>query len=194
MNTATDLIRDEHGVILRGLELVEHLAFQLTRGEPVAAIDLVELTDLVKGFVHLVHEGGEERVLYPYLRDRKIVDAAAVLELEADHARGRALAGELALAARAYQAREPEAGRRWARAAWKYVSEQRRHSYKENALLLPIAEKVLGTSDHETLCRELERVHAELAGPGGARRLRTRLSRLRRMVLARNGLEPMMHP
>jgi hemerythrin-like domain-containing protein len=152
MPTPTDVLRDEHRVILRALDVLEMAAAQLARGRPLPDGWWPEIVAWLRSFADKNHHAKEEAALFPAMIKAGVPsEGGPIAVMLEEHERGRALvrameAGEAA--ARATKARE-------------YVALLREHIDKENGVLFPMADAVLDDRAQGALTREFEAVEAE---------------------------------
>ncbi len=152
MPTPTDVLREEHRVILRALGVLEAAAARLAGGRPLPEGWWPEVIGLLRTFADKNHHAKEETSLFPAMVKAGVPSVGGPIEVMLEeHQRGRALvrameAGEAA--ARAAKARE-------------YVTLLREHIDKENGVLFPLADAVLDEAAQRALQREFDAVEAE---------------------------------
>lgn len=177
MKTPTEILLDEHRLILEALWLLDTAADRLDRGEPFPTSWWPDVLGWLRGFADRNQHTKEERSLFPALVKAGIPDGeggpiAVMLE---EHGRGRGLI-------QAMESGDPP-GR--ASNARLYVQLLRAHIDKENGVLFPLADGVLEPEAQRALQREFEQVaqdlgrdasiaHAEGALEGLKAALRTR--------------------
>ena len=150
--TPTDVLREEHRVILRGLELLDTAGRRLERGATLPDGWLGELVAWLRSFADLNHHAKEETALFPALVKAGVPSMGGpVGVMLEEHERGRALIRGL------------EAGDLSSRAAAArgYVAMLREHIDKENGVLFPLADAVLDEAAQRVVGREFESVEAE---------------------------------
>ena len=122
---ATQLLREEHEIILRALDVLEALA---KRG---AAANQT-LVDFFTDFADVHHHGKEEEILFPALEEAGFPhDAGPVGVMLHEHTQGRELTAAL---------RDPK---QFAQAALAYAALLRAHIEKENQVLFPMADNAI---------------------------------------------------
>jgi hemerythrin-like domain-containing protein len=151
MTTPTNVLREEHRVILRALALLESAA-----GVDPSAATSVEWWERVLGWLRAFadrnHHDKEERYLFPALVEAGVPsEGGPVGVMLAEHVEGRALIQAMRTADAAARA---EAARR-------YVRLLRDHIDKENDVLFPLADAVLGEHAQQALARAFAAVEAE---------------------------------
>jgi len=150
--TPTDVLREEHRVILRALDLLEAAARRLGAGTPLPEGWWPEIIEWLRGFADRNHHAKEERSLFPAMVKAGVpLSGGPIGVMLEEHERGRALI-------RAMETGEPAA--RAARAR-EYVTLLREHIDKENGVLFPLADAVLDDRAQAALTREFEGVEAE---------------------------------
>jgi hemerythrin-like domain-containing protein len=132
MKTPTDVLRDEHVLILRGLDLLERAAERAARGDAGREAWWSEMAAWLANFADRAHHAKEEELLFPaLLRAGLPAEGGPVQVMLAEHGEGRALVAALA-----------SPGLR-AEAARIYVGLLRAHIDKENEVLFRLADAVL---------------------------------------------------
>ncbi len=154
MTTPTDVLRAEHVLILRVLDALEVAAARLEDGAGPGDRWWTAAIAWLREFADRTHHAREERGLFPALVAAGLHAGGPVEVMLAEHAEGRSLVE--AMARRSAAAR--------AAAARDYVSLLRAHIEKENEILFPLAETILGGAALAWLRRELEVIDREL-GP-----------------------------
>jgi hemerythrin-like domain-containing protein len=152
MPMPTDVLRDEHRVILRALDMLEMAAAQLARGRPLPDGWWPEIVAWLRSFADKNHHAKEEAALFPAMVKAGVPsEGGPIAVMLEEHERGRALV------------RAMEAGGAVARAAKarEYVALLREHIDKENGVLFPMADAVLDDRAQGALTREFEAVEAE---------------------------------
>ncbi|HXG05099.1 MAG TPA: hemerythrin domain-containing protein [Candidatus Binatia bacterium] len=158
MSSPTDVLRDEHRVILNALRVLESAADRLDAGGPLPDGWWDRAVAWLRRFADASHHAKEERALFPAMVKAGIPAAGGPIGVMlAEHEHGRALIRTML---------EGETGQRVA-AAREYVRLLRQHIDKENEVLFPMAEAVLDEQARRALGREFEAVEVE-QGPGAS--------------------------
>ena len=157
---ATDLLVQEHDLILRGLAVLGRLAW-LAQQAPQEAPAIVEppfpvadgraMVTFLRELADGRHHAKEEQVLFPALEAAGIARSGGPLGCmlaEHDHGRAAIRAMDAALSA---AASDPGAWRTFAVAAHTYVHLLSAHIYKENNVLFRMAEQALGPAEDPRL-------------------------------------------
>ena len=162
-----DTLRDEHNGVLFVLDQLERAASAAARGATVPQDVFADVQEFFAVFVDKCHHGKEAAELFPRLTSAP--GRALVERLEAEHVRGRQLAGAYASAAETYQPGVAETGARLAAAAGAYAAFLRDHIAVETDQLFAATE-TLADQDQE-LFDAFERIEEERIGPGTHERL-----------------------
>jgi hemerythrin-like domain-containing protein len=151
MRSPTDVLRDEHRVILSALDLLETAASRTA----VPAGWWEDVIGWLRSFADRNHHAKEEEALFPALIKAGVPSGGGPVDVMLEeHAQGRALIAAMA----------DEAGRR-PETARAYVRLLRDHIDKENGVLFPLADALIDGTLMETVRREFEAV---AAAPGAA--------------------------
>jgi len=148
----TDVLREEHRVILRALGVLEAAAVRLAGGRPLPEGWWPEIIWWLRSFADKNHHAKEETSLFPAMVKAGVPSVGGPIEVMLEeHQRGRALV-------RAMEAGEPATRAAKAR---EYVALLREHIEKENGVLFPLADAVLDAAAQRALQREFDAVEAE---------------------------------
>ena len=168
--TPTDVLREEHRVILRALEVLDSAADRLVRAEGLPDGWWERLIGWLRAFADLNHHAREERSLFPALVKAGVPsEGGPVGVMLAEHVEGRAL----------IQAMQAEGTPRRVEAARAYVRLLRDHIDKENGVLFPLAEAVLEERAQQALLHDFETVEAEQGPDASIERAEAVVERLR---------------
>jgi hemerythrin-like domain-containing protein len=160
MNATRQLIA-EHDVILKVLDCLERMARGASGSSGLDAQAAAQALDFLKTFADRCHHGKEEGVLFPLMEQhgmpRHVGPIAVMLgEHEQGRARIRGMANALA------DGKGPE----FAHDALAYVELLRDHIAKENEVLFPMADGLLGEAGAAEAWRRFEAVEHEDMGAG----------------------------
>ncbi len=148
----TDVLRDEHEVIQQVLDCVEVLAQRAERSGELDLASARQALDFLGTFADRCHHGKEEQGLFPLLNLKglpKHVGPIAVMLSE--HEQGRAAIRGMRDAVQQGESGAAGAARAFAAAARSYVSLLRQHIDKENGVLFPMADQMLGEPEQRSL-------------------------------------------
>jgi hemerythrin-like domain-containing protein len=163
----TDTLRDEHEVIQQVLDCVEELAERATAQKSVDAASAEDALDFLSAFADRCHHAKEEQVLFPALNARGLPrEAGPVAVMLREHELGRAAIARMRSALDDSKKRIAGAPQRFSAAAHEYVALLREHIAKENGVLFPMADQMLGDDAQAKLMRSFEHVEHHDLGPG----------------------------
>jgi hemerythrin-like domain-containing protein len=149
----TDVLRDEHRVILAALTTLDAAAGRLAAGRALPEGWWERIIAWLRAFADKNHHAKEESSLFPALVKAGVpAEGGPIAVMLDEHVQGRALILTMATA--------PAPAAR-ARAAQDYVRLLRDHIAKENDILWPLAEAVLDERARQAVAREFENVEAE---------------------------------
>lgn len=165
----TDVLRQEHEVILRALTILERFGRDMAQSKSVKLETLRWLADFFKTFADQCHHAKEETHLFPVLEKYGVPKEGGPLGMMlGEHEQGRALVRTFA---QADPQTAPEAIRR-------FVTLLREHIDKENEVLFPMSDEILPPQEQQTLLKAFEAAEQETAGPEVHRRFHEGLERL----------------
>jgi hemerythrin-like domain-containing protein len=182
----TDTLREEHEVIQQVLDCLEELASRALARTGLDAASAADALEFLTAFADRCHHAKEELHLFPALNARGLPrDAGPIAVMLREHELGRAAIAEMKAALEGTKQRVPGAAARFAQAARGYVELLREHIAKEDSVLFPMAERMLGADGERELARAFERVEHHDLGPG----THERYLQLARSLCARLGVE-----
>jgi hemerythrin-like domain-containing protein len=153
MRSATDILRDEHHVILRALLSLETAAERLSAGSALPEGLWTGMIGWLRAFAHRNHHAKEERTLFPAMINAGVPAAGGpIAVMLKEHAEGRTLLATMYTGAPADQAA----------AAHRYIRLLRGHIATENGLLFPLADAVLDERDQAEVCRQFASTETRL--------------------------------
>lgn len=165
--TATEILVDEHRLIKKVLDWGEAEIARIDAGGRPDAEKLAQAVDFIRNFADRCHHAKEEGLLFKRLEERGMPSqggpiAVMLHEHDLGRAHVRAVAAALEGAARGEAAalatlREHLAG---------YIELLRAHIDKEDRILYPMADRLLGAADQAALLEEFARVEREEIGAG----------------------------
>jgi hemerythrin-like domain-containing protein len=153
MRSATEILRDEHHLILRALLSLETAAERLGAGGALPEGLWTGMIAWLRAFADRNHHAKEENALFPALIKAGVPAAGGPIDVMLEeHAEGRVLLATMYTGAPVDQAA----------AAHHYIRLLRDHIDKENGLLFPLAEAVLDERDQAEVCRQFASTETEL--------------------------------
>lgn len=170
MKTPTDVLRDEHVVILRALTALEAAAARLQGGGRLPAGWWEALLDWLRSFADRTHHAKEENSLFPAMIKAGAPSEGGPIDVMLDeHEQGRALIQAMAASAepavRAARARE-------------YAHLLRAHIDKENGILFPLADAIIGERAMQDVARDFAVVEVEQGAAASIAQAEAALDRL----------------
>src|SRR4051812_527241 len=150
----TRILRDEHDVILQGLEILEACSEKLEAGEIVSPDTLDSLIEFFRLYADKTHHGKEEALLFPAMIEKGFSRETGPIHcMLADHEQNRALTKKMIQASAELRTGDQSATSRFAEAAGDYVHVLREHIQKENMVLFNMAEQVLAAEESALLAK-----------------------------------------
>ncbi len=164
-DSPTDELVREHELVLLVVAAMEREVASLRRGDEVQRERVAQMMDLTRTFTDGCHHGKQEKVLFPLLEARDQAAGGPVSVMLAEHEAGRrAVRTVTEVLPRAGD--DAEAREAVAENLALYAELLRLHIGKENTVLFPLAERVLGGEDKRHLAAEFERIEIEETGAG----------------------------
>lgn len=163
----TEILKNEHQLILTVLDAAEREAALIDKGGAVDASRLEQLVDFIRGFADHCHHAKEEDLLFVRMGDKGFpVDGGPVGVMLHEHELSRGYVGTLADSIAAAAAGDPQARSRVAESLVAYASLLRQHIHKEDNILYPMADQAFSDDDQAALAADFERVEREQIGDG----------------------------
>jgi hemerythrin-like domain-containing protein len=163
----TDILKGEHRVIVQVLRALECMADRCAAGEPLDVRSARQAIDFFRNFADRCHHGKEEDHLFPALEARGLPrDAGPTAVMRAEHEQGRLRIQGMEWAAERAAAGDARAMREWVTHARAYAQLLRQHIRKEDEVLFPIADRVLGEEVQGRLLASFEEAEEEDMGAG----------------------------
>jgi len=140
----TEALVNEHGLILRMLDLLEKRATLTRSGEYANYRFYLDGVDFIRNYADRFHHAKEEDILFEALVTNGMPKAnSPVAAMLMEHDQGRAFVKAMEEAAGSALVGESEANGLIAENALSYVGLLREHIAKENDILYPLAERVI---------------------------------------------------
>jgi hemerythrin-like domain-containing protein len=153
------MLEDEHLVIAKVVGAAPVLADRLEADQAVDADLLQGVVEFMRTFADRCHHGKEEELLFPLLGQRGVpMHGCPVEALTMEHVKGRMLVKGLAEAVETYRKGDPEGKQAVIQALRGIAGLYPNHIWKEDYLLFPMTNKVLGPDDQQTLLQQFEQV------------------------------------
>ncbi|MDD5628053.1 MAG: hemerythrin domain-containing protein [Elusimicrobia bacterium] len=164
---ATEQLMAEHEGILLMLRVLDKLSGQIESGRKVDSKELEKILEFLRVFADKCHHGKEEDVLFPAMEKAGMPrDGGPIAVMLAEHNQGRAFIRGLAEAIGEYGQGDAKAGAGVVENGRGYIALLTQHINKENNILFPMADRLLGEKKQDELAEEFERIEVERIGLG----------------------------
>jgi hemerythrin-like domain-containing protein len=164
---ATQILSQEHQVILRVITTLETAANAAEQGKSIEPSFFYDAADFIKGFADGCHHAKEENVLFIAMSASGMpVQGGPIGVMLADHEQGRVYTRAMRAGAEKWQAGEPDAKADVVQAARGYAALLRAHIHKEDNILFPMADRFIPADKQELVFEDFERVEHKETGEG----------------------------
>lgn len=166
-SSATQNLMDEHRVIERMLKILNVACEKLEMGEKVSPEVFNKAIEFVRTFADGCHHGKEEDVLFPMVEKHGLPrDRGPTGVMMIEHEQGRKYIKGLAEAEEKYSKDDKTAERAVIENARGYATLLSRHIPKEDTILYPLADRMLGPDEQKELLEKFEKIEMEKIGVG----------------------------
>ncbi len=149
----------EHRLIETVVKALCGVADAIEKGQPADAAMLATAVEFLRLYADKLHHGKEERLFFPMLVTRGVPPQGCPIGgLNHEHEKGRALVRALAEQARAYAQGTPGAKGGLVETLRGIVDLYQNHIWKEDAMVFPMADKVLTEADQTELTEKFGEV------------------------------------
>lgn len=156
--SVTDVLTEEHRLILRMIALVEKNTALMEEGQFRNWNFFLDAVDFIRNYADRFHHAKEEDILFVELVKNGMPERNSPVEaMHIEHDQGRAYVADLDTAARKALAGEPGQLQDIARNARGYAELLRGHIDKEDNILYPLAERVLPGATKTDMLRAYEK-------------------------------------
>ncbi|MGA3164089.1 MAG: hemerythrin domain-containing protein [Verrucomicrobiota bacterium] len=150
--TATQVMEAEHRTIETVVKALGNLALAIEKGQPADAALLKTAVEFFRVYADKLHHGKEEALFFPMLVKRGVPPQGCPIGgLTHEHERGRALVCTLEESIAFYEQRKPGAQDSLVQTLRKIVNLYQNHIWKEDAMVFPMADKILTEADQKEL-------------------------------------------
>lgn len=158
--TPTGMLREEHQLILKVLDVLQVLLEKADGGE--WDLDAVqECVEFFRLFADACHHGKEEDLLFPELESRGMPrDGGPIAVMLFEHKQGRGFVQRMAKALEEARGGAAEPLTRLENAARSYLELLRAHIHKEDNVLFNMADQIVDRSGCDRLCAQYDVVCA----------------------------------
>lgn len=162
---ATQVLEEEHRAIQKVAASLMRMAEDLKAGMRIPNDTLREISRFLKDFVEKCHQQKEEAYLFPILLKKGVPAGGCPLAvLNHEHAKERALIRQFSDAADLYMESSGAAHASLESTIHSLAEFLPGHIWKEDYLLLPMADKILSPEEQELLRVQFDQVESEI-GP-----------------------------
>lgn len=153
---AKNLLVEDHGRIVRALNVLEEMAARVQRGQKPNEKDVTAVVEFLMGFGDSHHQGKEELVLFPaLLRDRGQKNYRKLCHLVFEHNRQRSLIDGIADSMLTRKRND------FVYCATQLVKILRTHLKEEDDVLFPLLASTLSPADDERVVLEMKEYDRE---------------------------------
>lgn len=145
----TDLLLKEHKIILRGLDILDHMADRVEQDQPVEPRDVETILGFLRVFADEHHQAEEESALFPELMRTSAANKGPLRQMTFEHDQERSLVEGLEDALRTKK------GMEFVHFARRLTELIRTHIRKEDSILFPIVERSLSAEQDEHVMAQL---------------------------------------
>lgn len=155
----------EHRVIERMLVILSKASDRLASGQDVDPKLYVQAVDFLKNFADKCHHTKEEKLLFEKMMERGVSgEVGPIAVMMREHQDGRAHVKKLDELSKEKMTEKTKEG--LIESSSTYVDLLSKHIQKEDNVLYPLANQILGKTDQEELERGFEEVEQKIMGPG----------------------------
>ena len=163
---ATEVLMEEHSVILRVLTAMEKALSDIPNGKFHPDFFL-NAADFIKNFADACHHAKEEGVLFVEMETSGVpVKGGPIGVMLAEHEQGRQYTRLMREAVEMWQAGDTSAVEAVKLNGMGYVNLLRQHIQKENNILFPMADRVVPTKKQSAIWEKFEQIEREETGEG----------------------------
>ncbi len=162
---ATDILSEEHRVILKVLECMDAIAEEAERTGKLNKDAATAAVDFFRNFADGCHHAKEEDRLFVVMQENGIPrEGGPIGVMLMEHDDGRHLVRNMAQSLEKAGEGDKEAIASFARNARDFKALLTAHIQKEDQVLFPMAGQVLNDTTAETLLADFKRIEAEAGG------------------------------
>lgn len=161
--TPTQILKSEHEVILGVLGSLETMLARVESGTAPDGEFFGKAVEFFRGFADRCHHGKEEQHLFPAMAQAGVPEhGGPVGVMLEEHDQGRSHIQGMTAAIESLADRPDESKTAILEHGRAYVDMLRAHIQKENDILFPMADRVIGSANMQELARAFERVETEM--------------------------------
>ncbi len=164
---ATEILVEEHQLIKKVLDWSEGEITRIDAGCSPDTGKLAAVVDFIRNFADRCHHAKEEGLLFARLAERGMPrEGGPIAVMLHEHELGRAHVAAVAAALDGARRGEAQALAELRAHMSGYIELLRAHIDKEDHILYPMADRLLGAADQEALLADFARVEKEEIGEG----------------------------
>jgi hemerythrin-like domain-containing protein len=161
----TDILTEEHKIILRALDVLEQMAARTEKDQPVAPEDVQTLLHFLRVFADDHHQVKEESALFPELMRTSLANDVRLRQMTFEHDQERSLVEGLEDALRTKKGSDFVHFANW------LALLIRTHIHKEDNILFELAQRLLLPEQDERITAELNKFQVDRGIVAGLERL-----------------------
>jgi len=161
----TDLLIQEHKIILRAMDVLDHMATRVENSQPVAPEDVETLLRFLRGFADDHHQAQEESALFPELMRTSAWHEDPLRHMVFEHDQERSLVDGLEDALRTKK------GSDFVHFANRLTQLIRNHIHKEENILFEAAHRCLSAEQDDRVVTEINKFQIDPKSLADLRRL-----------------------
>jgi len=157
--TSTQVMESEHRLIEAVVKSLGGLVAAIEQGQRIEVSALEGAVEFLRVYADKLHHGKEEALFFPKLVERGVPPGGCPIGgLNHEHEKGRALVQALADQAPAYGQDRPGAKEAVLEALRGIVDLYQNHIWKEEAMVFPMADRILTATDQAELTEKFTEV------------------------------------
>jgi len=161
----TDLLTQEHKIILRALDVLDQIAEYVAEGKPVEAQDVETILRFLRAFADDHHQAKEESALFPELMRTSAANEGPLRQMIVEHDQERSLVEGL------QDSLLTKKGVDFVHFANRLTQLIRIHIHKEDHILFEIADRSLSADQDERITADINRFQIDPDSLADLRRL-----------------------
>ena len=161
----TDLLTQEHKIILRALDVLDQIAEYVAEGKPVEAQDVETILRFLRAFADDHHQGMEESALFPELMRTSAANEGPLRQMIFEHDQERSLVEGLQDSLRTKK------GVEFVQLANRLTQLLRMHIHKEDHILFEIADGSLSADQDQRITADINKFQIDSNSFADLRRL-----------------------
>lgn len=163
----TEILSDEHRVILRVISALNEAVKRLESGKEIRPTFFIDASDFIKGFADGCHHKKEEGVLFKEMGNYGVPkEGGPIGMMLLEHEQGRAYTRAMRSATQRFMDGDETAQKEIILNANGYINLLTQHIYKEDNILFPMADRVIPPDGQNKVAAEFETVEHQVTGEG----------------------------